>query len=418
MSELQNETVVILGAGQAGGTAASQLRQFGFEGEIVLIGDEKQPPYQRPPLSKAYLKGDMEEDRLYIRPKSFYENNDIILKLGDRVAKIDREGKGVVLASGYSGRYDKLIIATGSRARSLPVEGADLGGVQVLRTMDDVDELKPRVSAGSGMVIVGAGYIGLEAAAVGRQLGLNVTVLEAADRVLARVTSPVISEFYTKEHRAQGADVRLNASMSHFVGKDGVLTAVQMNDGELIPADIALVGIGILPNQELAADCGIICDNGIVTDEDARTSDPSVYAIGDCASRPIVHFNRQGRLESVHNALEQAKLAAAAICGKPRPKIEAPWFWSDQFDLKLQTCGLLAGSDTQIIRGNPEDRKFSVWYLKNGVVLAVDAINSPPDFLLSKKLVGTEARPDINALADPEHNIKDIVQSALAALGL
>ena len=407
--------VVIIGAGQAGGTAASTLRMFGFEGPIMLVGEEADPPYQRPPLSKAYLKGEMDRERLYIKPAEYYAEHDIVLKLGEAAQAIDTDAKTVTLVSGGTISYGKLIIATGSRARMVPVLGADLEGVQVLRTLADVDLLKPRVEEGKSLVVIGAGYIGLEAAAAARQLGLEVTVLEAADRVLGRVTSPEISKFYQNEHAAQGVDVRLNARMSEFVGGDGKLTGVKMDDGSVIPADIALVGIGILPNQEIASDAGIVCENGIKTDENACTSDKDVYAIGDCAGRPLAHYGRDGRLESVHNALEQAKLAVAAIVGKPQPKLEAPWFWSDQYDLKLQTAGLLTGYMQAVVRGDTEARKFAVWYLdENGVFLAVDAINSPPDFLCGKKLVGQGAKLDASVLRDPDTDIKQLTKDALA----
>ncbi len=411
----RDKHVVILGAGQAGGAAAALLRQYGHEGRITLIGDEPSPPYQRPPLSKAYFKGEMEEERLYLRPRAFYDDKDITLKLGVSAEAVDRDAQTVTLTSGETLSYDHLIFAQGSRARMLPVDGADLAGVQVLRTLEDVDALRPNAVEGKSLVVVGAGYIGLEAAAVAVKLGLKVTVLEALDRVLARVTSPVMSQFYQDQHAKNGVDIRLQARMSGFVGEAGKLTGVKMADDEIIPADIALVGIGILPNQELAMACGVACDDGILVDEDARTDDPSIFAIGDCARRPLVHYGTVGRLESVHNALEQAKLAASAICGKPRPNVEAPWFWSDQYDLKLQTAGLLTGYDDYIVRGDPETGKFAVYYLKDGVFLAVDAVNSAPDFLMGKKMVGAGARPDIQALKDTEQSIKDIVQAALAA---
>ena len=409
------EHVLIIGAGQAGGAACIALRQFGHEGPITLIGEEAAPPYQRPPLSKAYFKGEMAQERLFIKPLNYYEDNQISLKLGLQATSVDRTSKSVSLDNGEKASYDKLIFATGSRPRLLPVEGAELSGVQVLRTLADVDALRPLAQPGKKLIVVGAGYIGLEAAAVAQSLGLEVTVLEAMDRVLARVTSPIISEFYQNQHRARGVDVRLNARMKGFIGEGGKLTGVKMENGEVLSADIVLVGIGIIPNQELAAAAGIDCQDGIVTNEDAQTSDPDLFAIGDCARRPIPAYAREGRLESVHNALEQAKLAAAAICGKPRPKLDAPWFWSDQYELKLQTAGLLTGYDQAVIRGDVEANKFAVWYLREGVFLAVDAVNSPPDFLMGKKLVGANAKPNAEKLADPQMNLKDLVAEALQA---
>jgi len=414
MESSNEQKIVILGAGQAAGTAVVTLRQMGHEGPITLVGDEAAPPYQRPPLSKAYFKGELPEARLYVKPAGFYDEKNVTLKLGQRAVSLDRTGKAVTLESGEVLPYDKLIIATGSRPRVIPVAGADLDGVMVLRTLEDVDKLQPLATRGKRLVVVGAGYIGLEAAAVASQLGLEVTVLEAMDRVLARVTSPVISEFYQEAHRSAGVDVRLNARMKGFVGEGGHLTGVEMEDGEVIPADIVLVGIGILPNQELAEEAGLTCENGINTDAQARTSDPDIYAIGDCANRVIVQYGHRGRLESVHNAIETAKIAAASICGKPAPALDAPWFWSDQYDMKLQTAGLLAGFDRAVVRGDMSARKFSVWYLRDGEFLALDAVNMPGEFMAAKRLVGKGVRLDAEALKDPSSDLKLMIAGAMA----
>lgn len=404
--------VAIIGAGQAGGTAASALRQYGYEGKITLIGEEPSPPYQRPPLSKAYFKGDLLRDRLYLRPETYYREQDIDLRLSECAESLDPEAKTVTLSDGKTLDYCKLILATGSRPRLLPVPGADLDGVYVLRTLEDVDRLRLRTAAGRHLVVIGAGYIGLEVAAVARQLGLEVTVLEALNRVLARVAGPIISEFYQQQHRKQGVDIRLNANVEGFAGENGQLSGVMLTGGEAIKTDMALIGIGIAPNQELAQNVGLRCDSGVVTDYDARTSDPDIFAIGDCARRPLVHYARMGRLESVHNALEQAMLAAAAICGKPRPKEDAPWFWSDQYDLKLQTAGLLTGYDEAVVRDYPEDGKFAVYYLKSGQFLAVDAVNSSIDFMCGKKLVGSGAILNPDELRTPEIDIKVLTKNA------
>lgn len=407
---LQN-SVLILGAGHAAGAVAIALRQFGHVGPITMVGEEPAPPYQRPPLSKAYFKGELGEERLYLKPKEFYAAQNIELKLNTRAVALDRAARQVRTDAGEMLGYDKLIIATGSRARALPLPGADLRNVLVLRTLEDVDRLRPLAVAGKRLVVVGAGYIGLEAAAVARALDLQVTVLEAADRVLARVTGPVVSEFFQDMHRTEGVDVRLGARMEGLVGTDKV-TGVQMVDGEVIPADIVLVGIGILPNEDIAAEAGITCDNGIVTDADARTSDPDVFAVGDCASRPIALYGLQGRLESVHNALEMAKLAAAAICGQARPPLDTPWFWSDQYDVKLQTAGLSTGFDQVVLRGDVAARKFSVWYLRAGAIIAVDAVNMPAEFLAGKKLVGMAARLDPAQLSDLGVDMKSLIGAA------
>ncbi|MFP6560108.1 NAD(P)/FAD-dependent oxidoreductase [Paraburkholderia sp. B3] len=409
-----SSTVVIVGAGHAGGNAAALLRQYGFEGRIVLMGAEPVPPYHRPPLSKAYLKGEADVERLWLKPRAFYDDNRIELALGAAAQTLDRAGKTIALADGSALAYDKLILATGSVPRALAIPGHDLHGVVALRSLADADVLRERVQPGEKLVVIGAGYIGLEAAAAARQLGHDVTVLEAAPRVLGRVTGETVSAFYANEHRAQGVDLRLGARIEALVGEGGKLTGVKLASGEVVPATLALVGIGIAPNVTLAQQAGLVCENGVQVDDDARTADPDIYAIGDCASRPLSHYGRTGRLESVHNAVEQAKLAAASIVGKARPACDAPWFWSDQYDLKLQTVGLLEGYDETVVRGDPAARRFAVYYLKNRVLLAVDAVGSMPDFLCGKKLVGSGKTLDVDALRDPATDIGKFAAAALA----
>ncbi len=403
-----SERIVIVGGGQAAAQACASLRLFGFAGDITLIGEEAALPYQRPPLSKAYMKGELAEERLYFKPATWYEDQKIDTVLSVKATEIDRSAQTVALEHGGSVAYDALILATGSRPRALPIEGADLDGVFDLRDLSDVDRIRPRMTDGQKLVIVGAGYIGLEAAAVARQLGLDVTVLEMADRVLARVTSPIMSQFFDDEHTRQGAEIRTGAMLSALKGEDGKVTSAVLADGAELAADIVLVGIGILPNVELAEAAGIACSNGILTDRDARTNDPRVFAAGDCAARPLVHYGRKGRLESVHNAIEQGKLAAAAIMGKARPTEDCPWFWSDQYDLKLQIAGLSQGYDETVVRGDPEARKFAVFYLQNGKLIAVDAVNSPPEFLASKKLIMTGAHLAPETLSDTSKSMKEI----------
>ncbi|MBR9836090.1 MAG: FAD-dependent oxidoreductase [Alphaproteobacteria bacterium] len=405
------ERIVIVGAGQAAAQACASLRQFGYAGALTLIGDEPALPYQRPPLSKAYMKGDLAEERLYFKPQNWYDSQSIDVMRNTRVTAIDRAARTVTTDSGKSLDYDALIISTGSRPRALPVPGAELGNVFDLRDLKDVEAIRPHMQAGRRLVIVGAGYIGLEAAAVARQLGLEVTVLEMADRVLARVTSPVMSKFFEDEHTRQGVDIRTGARLAELRGAQTVQSAV-LADGTEIPADIVLVGIGILPNQELAAEAGIACKNGIIVDRDARTNDPRVFAAGDCAHRPLVHYGRDGRLESVHNAIEQGKLAAAAIMAKPRPMEDCPWFWSDQYDLKLQIAGLSEGYDQIVVRGNPDDRKFAAFYLRNGKLIAVDAINSAPEFIVAKKLIMSGASLAPETLGDTSISMKEIAAAA------
>ena len=401
------QRVVIIGAGQAGGQTAYSLRQGGFAGDITLIGDEPAPPYQRPPLSKAYFKGEMDAERLFLKPLDYYAEHRIELVTGEAATAIDLAAKQVSLAGGRMLSWDKLVIATGARPRKLTLPGADLNGVTELRTLADVDRLKKLAKPGAGMVVIGAGYIGLEAAAVGVQLGLKVTVLEAMQQVLSRVAGPEIGAFYTRVHRDAGTDVRLGARIAGFEGI-GSVTGVRLGEGEILPADLVLVGVGVLPDIEIAQAAGLVCGNGIVVDEAMRTSHPDVFAVGDIAWRPLVHYGREGRLESVHNAIEGGKLAAAAILGANPPPLEAPWFWSDQFDLKLQTAGLWTGADERVMRGDPADRAFAVFYLKEGRLIAVDAVNAAPEFIVGKKLVAAKAKVAPGELADKSISMKDI----------
>ncbi|MEM6412691.1 MAG: FAD-dependent oxidoreductase [Pseudomonadota bacterium] len=406
------QTVVIIGGGQAGAQAIASLRQWGFEGDICLICEETSLPYQRPPLSKAYFKGEMEEERLYFKPADWYESQRVDVLTGIRAEKIDRARRHVALSNGGEMRYDYLIVATGSRPRPLPVSGADLKNVFELRGLDDVKAMVPEATVGKHIVIVGAGYIGLEAAAVASQLGLEVTVLEMESRVLARVTSPVMSEFYTKLHKSHGVDIRTASRLEKLSGTNGSVSMAHLSDGTEIPCDLVLVGIGILPNQELAEEAGIACGNGILTDRDAQTNDSRVFAAGDCAARPLVHYGRKGRLESVHNAIEQGKLAAASILGRPRPPEDTPWFWSDQYDTKLQIAGLSEGYDNVLVRGDPDSKSFAAFYYKNGRLIAVDAVNAAPEFLVAKKLImsGTSIAPA--ELSDTSVTMKELAAKA------
>ncbi len=406
------QRIAIIGAGQAGGQAAYSLRLAGYEGSITLIGDEPAPPYQRPPLSKAYFKGEMEAERLFLKPLEYYAEHNIELITGKAATAIDLAAKRVELAGGGSVAWDRLVIATGARPRKLAVEGSHLRNITELRTLADVDHLKKIAVPGARLVVVGAGYIGLEAAAVGAQLGLKVTVLEAMPQVLSRVAGPEIGAFYTHVHRAAGTDILLGARLEAFEGL-GQVTGVRIHGGEIIPADLVLVGVGVLPNLELALEAGLVCGNGIVVDADMRTSHPDVFAAGDVAWRPLAHYGREGRLESVHNAIEGGKLAAAAVLGLPAPALDVPWFWSDQFDLKLQTAGLWTGADDTVVRSDPQSRAFAVFYLKEGIVIAVDAVNSAPEFIVGKKLVAAQARVAPAELVDKSISMKDIGARAL-----
>ncbi len=404
--------IAIIGGGQAGAQAIFSLRQWGYQGTITLICDEAALPYQRPPLSKAYMKGEMAEERLYFRPAQWYRDNNVEVRLSTHVTEIDRARRRLALSQGKPVSYDAAIIATGSRPRTLPIPGADLGSVFTLRSLADVEQIRPYMLAGRKLVIVGAGYIGLEAAAVARQIGMDVTVLEMADRILARVTSPVMSDFFMAEHARQGVQILCDTALTRLSGPDGKVSHAYLPDGRTLAADIVLVGIGIQPNQELAANAGLACKDGIITDRDARTSDKRIFAAGDVARRPLVHYGREGRLESVHNAIEQGKLAAAAILGRARPPEDCPWFWSDQYDLKLQIAGLSQGYDEIVLRGDISERQFAVFYLRAGRLIAVDAINRAPEFLASKKLIIAGARLAPDVLRNTSISMKDIAAKA------
>ncbi|WP_405240755.1 NAD(P)/FAD-dependent oxidoreductase [Lentisalinibacter orientalis] len=402
-------SVVVIGGGQAGAQAIYSLRQYGYEGAIRLIGDEAVLPYQRPPLSKAYMKGDLGQERLFFRQAKWYAENQVEMLLSETASVIDKAKKVVRCDSGAQISYDALVIATGARPRELSVQGADLKGVHYLRSVADVDGIRAGIEEGTHLVIVGAGYIGLEAAAVARQRGMDVTVIEATERVLSRVTGLEVSDFFESLHRAKGVDIRLSACLAALNGDDGVVREAVLENGESIDADMVLVGIGVLPNVELAANAGITVDDGIVVDEDCRTSDPWIFAAGDCTMRPVACYGRTERLESVHNAIEQGKLAAAAICARERPAIDCPWFWSDQYGVKLQIAGLSRGYDQTVVRGSGATGKFSVFYLRGGVVIGADAINSPRDFIHAKELVMSCARIPRSSLQDIAVPIDELI---------
>ncbi len=399
------QKVVIVGAGQAAVQAAASLRAEGFEGEIAILGDEPYPPYQRPPLSKAYLAGDFARERLFLKPESFYAEAKCTLRVSTRVEAIDRNAKRVRIAGGEWLPYDKLLLATGTRVRKLAGPGAELKGVHYLRGIEDVDALRPVLREGLRLAIAGGGYIGLEVAAIARKHGLDVTVIEAADRLMARAVSPVLSQFYEAEHRAHGVKLILSASVQSFEGA-GAIAAVNTSKGK-IPADAVLVGVGAMPNMELALEAGLSCGNGIVVDESARTSDPDIFAAGDCTDHPGFYGERL-RLESVQNAIDQAKFAALAMLGRPARYCEVPWFWSDQYDLKMQIAGLMKPSDTAILRGNPSARKFAVFHLRDGAVAAVEAVNSAPEYIIGRKLAGMRAQVAPERLADTNVPVKSL----------
>jgi 3-phenylpropionate/trans-cinnamate dioxygenase ferredoxin reductase component len=402
-----SDHLVIVGGGQAAAQAVQSLRQQSFAGAITLLSDEPYPPYQRPPLSKKYFAGELARERLMLRPAAFYAEKGVALELGARVEELEPAARRVRLRDGRTLAYDRLLLATGSRARALPVPGVDLAGVHYFRTITDVDSILASLAPAARVLLVGAGYIGLEVAASARQRGFDVTVLEAAERVMSRTVSAEISAFYDACHRAAGVTIHCGAGVKAFVGADRV-TAVETSDGRNFACDVAIVGIGIEPNVELAARAGLECSNGIIVDELARTADPNIVAAGDCTNHPLPLLERRVRLESVPNAIHQAKVAAATLLGSPSPYSEVPWFWSDQYDLKLQIAGLSTGYDEVVLRGDPATRSFAAFYLRAGQLLAVDAINSPKEFIAGKKLVAGRARIAPDVLRDPKTDLAAI----------
>ncbi|MGQ3136641.1 NAD(P)/FAD-dependent oxidoreductase [Phenylobacterium sp.] len=408
MSDL-GANVVILGAGHAGGTAAALLRQYGHTGPISLIGDEPLAPYQRPPLSKAWLKGEADADSLALKPLEFYAEHQIDFRPNLRAVKLRRSDKVVELSDGSTLAYDILILATGARAIKLPVPGADLAGLLELRTAADAEALKAAVGPGKRLAVVGGGYIGLEVAASGRALGAEVVVIERESRLLARVACEALSSFFRGVHETHGVIFEMGASVTGFVGENGHVTGVTLADGRTLPCDAAVIGVGATPNDELAAESGLETARGVVVDLEARTSDPSIFAIGDVAHRPMPIYDRMFRMESVPNALEQAKQAASAITGRPAPAGEVPWQWSDQYDLKLQIAGYAFDTDEVLLRGDPASGKFAVFHLKGDQIQSVEAINSPPEFMMGKQLIGNRKSVSKAKLSDLSVSMKEVV---------
>jgi 3-phenylpropionate/trans-cinnamate dioxygenase ferredoxin reductase subunit len=387
--------VVIVGGGQAGFQVAASLRAGGYAGPIRICSAENHPPYQRPPLSKAFLLGKMERERLLFRQPAFYAAQAIELVLGDAVAAIDREARTVATAAGRRLPYDALVLATGTRVRPLPVPGSELDGVVYLRTLEESEALARRVAEAERVVVVGGGFIGLEVAAAARTLGKPLAVLEAADRLMGRVVAPVISGFYARLHRERGVELVLNARIDRIEGARERARAVVMADGTRHAADLVVVGIGVLPNVELALAAGLACENGVVVDERGRTGDPAIFAAGECTSHPNRFAGGMARLESVQNAVDQAKAAAATILGRDEPYDEVPWFWSDQYEVKLQMVGISFGHDQQAVRGDPAGGRFSVFYFRDRRLIAIDSVNRPSDHMAGRKLLaaGTGLTP-------------------------
>jgi len=407
LGSVMNGTVVLVGAGQAAAQCIETLRKKGFAGGVELVGDEPHLPYQRPPLSKKYLAGEVGLDRLPLRQHSFFEQHGVRLRLGRRAEAVDRTQRRVTLDDGSALGYDALVLATGSIARRLTVPGHDLTGVHYLKNIADVDLLRSEIVPGRRAVIIGGGYIGLEAAATLRHLGMEVTVIEMADRVMNRVVAEPVSRYYEAEHAGHGVRILLRASVSGLID-DGHrrVCAVDTTAGR-IEAHFVLVGIGVLADDRLARSAGLACDNGVVVDEYCRTSDPAIYAIGDCSNHPSPHYGRRIRLESVDNAFEQGTTAAVNILGGNQVHDRVPWFWSDQYHHKLLIVGLSQGHDRMVLRGDPRQNAFSCCYLKDGELIAIDTVNQARDQMAARKLIAAHAKLDPVKLADASIALKD-----------
>jgi len=399
--------VVIIGGGQAGASLAFKLRALGHYGPVALIGEEPEPPYQRPPLSKAYLLGEMARERLYLRPEAAYAEKEIDLRTGVRVSAIDTAARTVTLGGEILG-YDHLALTTGSRPRRLPAAiGGDLGGVHTVRTLADIDAMAGEFREGARLLIVGGGYIGLEAAAVAAKRGLDVTLVEAADRILQRVAAPETSDWFRDLHLAHGVDIRQGVGLVRLTGEDRV-TGADLSDGTTLPVDFVIVGVGIAPETALAEAAGIVCENGISVDRFGRTSAPHVWAAGDCASFDYRGLGRI-RLESVQNAIDQSETVAANIAGQEQPYEPSPWFWSDQYDVKLQIAGLSAGYDRLVLRDGGTGR--SHWYYRGDTLLALDAMNDPRAYMIGKRLLEAGKSPDPAVIADASADLKPLLKA-------
>lgn len=398
--------VVIVGTGQAGLQVALSLRAAGYPGEVTLVGDEPGLPYQRPPLSKAYLLGKVEEHGLHLRPADVLASQQIRLVVPERAIAIDRPGRRVQLASGAALIYEHLVLAMGTRNRKLPIPGADLDGVVSLRSLGDARGLRGRLASARHVVVVGAGFIGLEFAAVAAASGLRVHMVEAAARVMARAVSPEISAYFTRRHVERGVTFAFGASAKQVDGREGRVTGLQTADGMLIPADIVLVGIGVVPNAELAADAGLPVDNGVVVDQHLLTTDPAISAVGDCAAYPDMRLGAMTRLESVQNAIDHGKTVAARLCGRPAPYGSVPWFWSDQGPDKLQIAGLTNGADARIVKGDQSGDRFTVFCFRQGRLVGVETVNRPADHMAARKVLLHPTPPTLLEVGADDFDLK------------
>jgi 3-phenylpropionate/trans-cinnamate dioxygenase ferredoxin reductase subunit len=412
-------TILIIGGGQAGSQAVDTLRREGYSGRLVLIGDEPELPYQRPPLSKKYLAGELERERLLLRHRSFYDEHRTELLLGNRAVSLNPAARSVGLADGSELPYDRLLLCLGAHSRRLSCSGSEQPGVLYLRDLADADALRGALRPHARVVIVGGGYIGLETAATCAKLGHPVTVLEMADRVMNRVVAPIVSDYFAKDHHAHGINIDCDMRVTSIErtawvegsdSRDGRCDyRVACADGRTYPADLVVVGVGAVATTALAAEAGLACDNGILVDEYCGTSDPAIFAAGDCANQHSAHYGRRVRLESVDNAFEQAKTAALNMLGRRVVHDRIPWFWSDQFDNKLLIVGLSQGADELVQRGDAAAHSFSICYLKDRELLAVEAINHPKDYMAARKLIAEGRHMDLAKLRDPQIALKDAV---------
>lgn len=409
-----SERIVIVGAGHAGGAAAIALRQGGFAGAITLVGAEPLPPYQRPPLSKAWLKGEAGAADLFLKPAGWYAENGVDLRAGRVATAIDRASRLVRLGDGEAVAYDRLVLATGARARPLPIPGADAAGVFVLRSAADAEALKSSLGPGRRLAVIGGGYVGLEVAASARALGGEAVVIEREARILARVASAPLSAFFQSYHEARGVAFVCGAQAAEIDGRDGRVRAIRLADGRSLPCDAVLIGIGAVPNDDLARAAGLECADGVVVDLQARTSDPDIFAIGDLTWRPVPRYGQSCRLESVPSALEQARQMAAAVTGRAPPAPEIPWFWSDQYDIKLQIAGLPFDADRIVVRGDSGSARFAIFHLGGppgaSVVQAVEAVNAPAEFMAGKPLIAGRTVFDDSLLADTSVPMKSFLR--------
>jgi 3-phenylpropionate/trans-cinnamate dioxygenase ferredoxin reductase subunit len=401
-------TILIIGGGQAGAQAVDTLRREGFGGRLVLVGGEPELPYQRPPLSKKYLSGEMAADRLLFRHRAFYDEHRVELKLGRQAVRLDAAARQVELADGERLTYDRLLLCLGAESRRLTCPGAALPGVHYLRALADIAPIRAGFKPQARVVIIGGGYIGLETAATGRKMGCEVTVLEMADRVMNRVVAPSVSQYFAREHGAHGVNIICDTRVVCLEGQERVERVV-CADGTRHAADLVIVGVGAVATTELASAAGLACDNGIMVDEYCRTSDAAIYAAGDCTNHPSLRFGRRVRLESVDNAFEQAKAAALNMLDRPVAHDRVPWFWSDQFDDKLLIVGLSQDYDRQVLRGDPASRSFSVCYLKGRELLAVEAVNHSKDYMAARKLIAERALMHVERLADDRIALKEAI---------